>query len=97
MISKFVDRNITVLSKTESVVVLFEYGEIVYSSEISNGIYEIDYVWNQSDNETDPKRNAQNLIEVCSLMMIEGWWYQESHQINENTTFHTTNENLMWV
>ena len=28
-----------------------EYGEIVNASEISNGIYEIDDVWNESDNE----------------------------------------------
>ena len=49
-----IGRNITVLSKTELDVIRFEYGEIVNSSEISNGIYEIDDVWNQSDNETVP-------------------------------------------
>ena len=31
-----------------------EYGEIVNASEISNGIYEIDDVWTESDNETVP-------------------------------------------
>ena len=36
------------------IFVRFEYGEIVNSSEISNGIDEIDDVWNQSDNETVP-------------------------------------------
>ena len=43
-----VDRNIINLSKTELDVVQFEYGEIVNSSEISNGIDEIDGLWNQS-------------------------------------------------
>ena len=62
---------------------------------ISNGIYEIDDVWNRSDNETGPDKNAQNLTEVFSLMMIEGCLYQGSHQINGNINFHTTNKNLM--
>ena len=47
-------RNITVLSKTYLDVVWFEYGEIVNSYEISNGIDEIYDVWNQSDNEKVP-------------------------------------------
>ena len=42
-------------------------------------------------------KNAQNLTEVFSLMMIEGWWYQWSYQINRNIIFHTTNELSMWV
>ena len=35
-------------------VVRLEYGEIVDSSYISNDIYEIDDVCNQSENETAP-------------------------------------------
>ena len=46
LIKKYVGRNITVLSKTELDVVWFEYGEIVSSSEISDGIDEIYYIWN---------------------------------------------------
>ena len=54
--------------------------------ETSNSIYEIDDVWNQSDNETVPDKSSHNLTEVFSLMMIEGWWYQVIHQINVNIT-----------
>ena len=46
--------NIIVLPKTELDVVRFEYGEIVDSYEISNGIDKTDDVWNQSDDETGP-------------------------------------------
>ena len=57
MVKRVVDRNITVLSKTELDNVRFKYGEIVSSSEISNG-EEIDNVLNQSDDETGPKTKA---------------------------------------
>ena len=41
-----------------------EYGEIVNASEISNGIYEIDDVWNESVNEkvADKKRGKYHNI-----------------------------------
>ena len=48
-----------------------EYGEIVNASEISNGKYEIDDVWNKSDNEKVPDKNAVNITAVYLLMMIE--------------------------
>ena len=35
-----------------------EYGDIVNASEISNGIDEIYHVWNESDNENAPDKNA---------------------------------------
>ena len=35
-----------------------EYGEIVNVSEISNGIYEIDDVWTESDNEKVPDKKS---------------------------------------
>ena len=54
MIKKIVDRNTTVPSKIELYFVQLEYGEIVNSSQVSNGIDEIDDVWNQPDNETVP-------------------------------------------
>ena len=82
MIKRVVGRKFTVLSQTEWDVVRFEYVEIVNSSRILNGIYEIDDVWNQPDDETGPDKNAENFIEFLSLMMMEGWWYQGSHQIN---------------
>ena len=72
LMKEVVDRNIVVLSKKELDISLLEYGEIVNSSEISNGIDEIDNVWNQSDNEKVPDKNAQNLTKVFSLMIIEG-------------------------
>ena len=61
-LKKVVDRNIAVISKIELDVIRFKYGEIVNSSDISNGINEIDDVWNQSDNETvlDKKRIKSN-------------------------------------
>ena len=37
-----------------------EYGEIVNDSEISNGIDEIYYVWNESGNETVPDKKCVN-------------------------------------
>ena len=40
-------RKITFLSKKELDVIRLKYGEIVNSSEISNGIDEIYDVWNQ--------------------------------------------------
>ena len=93
-IKLLVGRNITVLSKTELDHVRFEYGDNVIFSEISNGD-EIYDVWNQLDDETGPKKNAENLPELVSLIMREGWWYQESRQMNRNMNFHTTNKNLM--
>ena len=50
LINNVVGRNNKVHSKMELYVFLFKYGEIVDSSEISNGIDEIIYVGNQSDN-----------------------------------------------
>ena len=52
MIEKVVGSNISILSKKELDVVQLEYGEILNSSEISNGIDEIYDVWNKSNNET---------------------------------------------
>ena len=48
-----------------------EHGEIVNASEISNGIYEIDDVWNESGNEKFPDKNAVNITTYFLLMMIE--------------------------
>ena len=70
MIKTVLDRNINDPSKKELCVVRSEYSEIVHSSEISNGIDEIEDVCNQSDNETGPDKNSQNIAEVCSLMVI---------------------------
>ena len=52
LIEKVVGSNISILSKKELDVVQLEYGEILNSSEISNGIDEIYDVWNKSNNET---------------------------------------------
>ena len=46
--------NINVLSKKELDNVQSEYGEVVYFSRVSNGIYEMNDVWNESDNEKVP-------------------------------------------
>ena len=65
MVKIIVDRNIEVLSKTKLDNVRLEYGEIVNSSEISNR-YEIDNVWNQSDDGISPKtkrrKSNKNLL-----------------------------------
>ena len=60
--------NIKGISKTESDNVQLEYDEIVNSSEISNSD-EIDNVWNQSDDGIGPKKNAENLTKLLSLMI----------------------------
>ena len=60
MIKINVCSNITFFSKTELDNVPFEYGEIINSSEISNGIYDIDDVWNQSDDETGTGKKRRN-------------------------------------
>ena len=57
-IKTVIGKNITVLSKIELNVVLFEYGGIVYYYEISNGIYDIDDVWNPSDDYTGPDKKT---------------------------------------
>ena len=64
LIKNVVVRNIAVLSKTGLDVVWFEYGEIVNYSEISNGIDEMDDVWNQSNDKTclDQKLRKSNRI-----------------------------------
>ena len=46
-----------------------EYGEILYFSDISNGIHEIDGVWNESNNETVTGKNTVNITAVFLLMM----------------------------
>ena len=71
LIKTVVGRNITVLSKKELYRVLTEYREIVNASEISNGKDEIDYIWNESNNETFPDKKAVNITTVYLLMMIE--------------------------
>ena len=47
-----------------------EYGEIVNASEIPNGKYEIDNVWNESDNEKVPDEKEANTTTFFLLMMI---------------------------
>ena len=70
-IKTVVGRNITALSKKELDNVQSEYVEIVNASEISNGIDEIDDVWNEADNEIIPDKNAVNITVIFLLMMIE--------------------------
>ena len=48
-----------------------EYGEILNASEISNGIYEIDDLWNESVNENVHDKNAVNITAVFLLIIIE--------------------------
>ena len=45
--------------------VRFEYSKIVNSSEISNG-YEMDNVWNKSDDGTGPKKKSQKIYQKFS-------------------------------
>ena len=53
LIKTVVGRNINFLSRKLDHIHT-DYGEIINASEISNGKYEIDYVWNESNNEKVP-------------------------------------------
>ena len=77
------------LSKTELDVVQLEYGEIVNSSDISNGIDEIDDVLNQSDNETVPdkkrrKSNRSLLTEYDRILTVS----KKSSNEQQNNFLH---------
>ena len=54
LIEAVVGKNITVLSRKELDNGRTEYGEIVNASETLNGKYEVDGVWNETDNERSP-------------------------------------------
>ena len=70
LITTVVGRSITVLNFKKDNV-LSEYGEILNAPKISNGIDEIDYVWNESNHEKFPDKNVVNITTVYLLVMIE--------------------------